>query len=181
MQSLALNNNTGFSRSVLIFENQQKVKSHGINHDEIRAAVRAWSSNCRSREFVAAQIADEWRANGGEGLDIPIDPYIQMQKIFRWLDGDTKYAVENIRQLTPAIMSVLPLEFRGRLATEDSFMARLAAAEREIAEAKQAVMLNAPEHQKLKEVSEGIASLFKLMPDQVGPLMSMVNSMLGVM
>ena len=54
-------------------------------------------------------------------------------------------------------------------------------AEKELAEAKQAVLLDAPEHQKLKEVSEGIASLFRLMPEQVGPLMTMVTSMLGVM
>ena len=32
----------------------------------------------------------------------------------------------------------------------------------------------------MKEVSEGIASLFRLMPEQVGPLMTMVTSMLGV-
>ncbi|MDW1424079.1 toxin YdaT family protein, partial [Klebsiella pneumoniae] len=44
-----------------------------------------------------------------------------------------------------------------------------------------AVMLNAPEHQKLKEVSEGIASLFRLMPEQTGTLMTIVSSMLGVM
>ncbi|VAK39555.1 regulatory protein CII [Enterobacter hormaechei] len=60
-------------------------------------------------------------------------------------------------------------------------MSRLAEAEKELAEAKQAVLLDAPEHQKLKEVSEGIASLFRLMPEQVGPLMTMVTSMLGVM
>ena len=42
------------------------------------------------------------------------------------------------------------------------------------------MLLDAPEHQKLKEVSEGIASLFRLMPEQVGPLMTMVTSMLGV-
>jgi len=52
---------------------------------------------------------------------------------------------------------------------------------KECAEAKQAVLMKAPEHQKLKEVSEGIASLFRLMPEQVGPLMTMVTSMLGVM
>lgn len=57
----------------------------------------------------------------------------------------------------------------------------IADAMKECAEAKQAVLLGVPEHQKLKEVSEGIASLFRLMPEQVGPLMTMVTSMLGVM
>jgi len=50
---------------------------------------------------------------------------------------------------------------------------------KECAEAKQAVLLNVPEHQKLKEVSEGIASLFRLMPEQTGSLMTIVTSMLG--
>lgn len=85
-----------------------------------------------------------------------------------------------MRQLTPAIMAVLPVEYRTRLIGADCKMSRLAEAEKELAEAKQAVLLDAPEHQKLKEVSEGIASLFRLMPEQAGPLMTMVTSMLGV-
>lgn len=104
-----------------------------------------------------------------------------MQKVFRWIDGDTEYATNNIRQLAPAIMSVLPLEYRNRLAPQNDTMSLIASAMKECAEAKQAVLLDAPEHQKLKEVSEGIASLFRLMPEQVGPLMTMVTSMLGVM
>ncbi len=35
-------------------------------------------------------------------------------------------------------------------------MTRLAEMEKELSEAKQAVILNAPRHQKLKEMSEGI-------------------------
>ena len=42
---------------------------------------------------------------------------------------------------------------------------------KEVAEAKRAVMLDAPRHQKLKEMSEGIAALFRLEPDLAGPLM----------
>lgn len=102
---------------------------------------------------------------------------------FRFLDNrfDSEQYRENVRQLTPAIMAVLPVEYRTRLIGADCKMSRLAEAEKELAEAKQAVLLDAPEHQKLKEVSEGIASLFRLMPEQVGPLMTMVTSMLGVM
>ncbi|MEI4895706.1 toxin YdaT family protein, partial [Klebsiella pneumoniae] len=74
-----------------------------------------------------------------------------------------------------------PLEFRHRLMPQDDILSRLSSAMKECAEAKQAVMLNAPEHQKLKEVSEGIASLFRLMPEQTGALMTIVSSMLGVM
>lgn len=94
---------------------------------------------------------------------------------------DSEQYRENVRQLTPAIMAVLPVEYRTRLIGSDCKMSRTAEAEKELAEAKQAVLLDAPEHQKLKEVSEGIASLFRLMPEQVGPLMTMVTSMLGVM
>lgn len=181
MRSLPYQHNNGFRQNVLIFENQRETKSGGINHKEIRSAVRAWASTCRSREFVAAQIVKEWHANGGKGLDIPTDPYLQMQKIFRWIDSDTKYSTENIRLLTPAILSVLPLEFRGRLVGEDDFMTRIAAMEKEISEAKQAVMLNAPRHQKLKEMSEGIVSMFRVEPDLAGPLVAMVTTMLGAL
>lgn len=44
---------------------------------------------------------------------------------------------------------------------------------------KQAVILNAPRHQKLKEISEGIVSMFRVDPDLAGPLMAMVTTMLG--
>lgn len=43
-------------------------------------------------------------------------------------------------------------------------MARLAEMEKELSEAKQAVILNAPRHQKLKEMSEGIVSMFRVDP-----------------
>ncbi|MGQ0422865.1 toxin YdaT family protein, partial [Bacillus sp. HC-Mk] len=72
---------------------------------------------------------------------------------------DSEQYRENVRQLTPAIMSVLPLEYRNRLAPQNDTMSLIASAMKECAEAKQAVLLDAPEHQKLKEVSEGIASL----------------------
>ncbi|HDC4550339.1 toxin YdaT family protein [Enterobacter hormaechei] len=181
MHSLAYQQGNKFSPTTMIYQNRREPESSAFNIDGIRAAVRAWAADCRSREFVAALIVEEWRATGGTGLDIPTDSHRQMQKVFRWIDGDTEYAANNIRQLTPAIMAVLPVEYRTRLIGADCKMSRLAEAEKELAEAKQAVLLDAPEHQKLKEVSEGIASLFRLMPEQVGPLMTMVTSMLGGM
>ncbi|MGM8597896.1 toxin YdaT family protein [Enterobacter hormaechei] len=181
MHSLAYQQGNKFSPTAMIYQNRREPDSKALNIDGIRAAVRAWAANCRSREFVAALIVEEWRATGGTGLDIPTDSHRQMQKVFRWIDGDTEYAANNIRQLAPAIMAVLPVEYRTRLIGADCKMSRLAEAEKELAEAKQAVLLDAPEHQKLKEVSEGIASLFRLMPEQVWPLMTMVTSMLGVM
>jgi hypothetical protein len=80
---------------------------------------------------------------GGAGLDIPTDSHRQMQKVFRWIDGDTEYAANNIRQLAPAIMSVLPLEYRNRLAPQNDTMSLIASAMKECAEAKQAVLLDA--------------------------------------
>ncbi|MDQ6590065.1 MULTISPECIES: toxin YdaT family protein [Enterobacter cloacae complex] len=181
MHSLAYQQSNKFSPTAMIYQNRREPDSAVLNIDGIRAAVRAWAADCRSREFVAALIVEEWRATGGTGLDIPTDSHRQMQKVFRWIDGDTEYAANNILQLAPAIMAVLPVEYRTRLIGADCKMSRLAEAEKELAEAKQAVLLDAPEHQKLKEVSEGIASLFRIMPEQVGPLMTMVTSMLGVM
>lgn len=152
------------------------------DHDAIRSAVRAWAA-AEGQDVVSAHIIDEWRQQGGEEIAFPDDISRARQKLFRYLDNpaESERYRENVRQLTPAIMAVLPLEFRHRLMPQDDILSRLSSAMKECAEAKQAVMLNAPEHQKLKEVSEGIASLFRLMPEQAGALMTMVSSMLGVM
>lgn len=177
MHSISLQQTTGFQPTRLIKLNHQTADEHA----KIRDAVRAWSASLDNHDVVAGLIVEEWERQGGAGLDLPADLSRKRQKLFRWLDGDTDYARENIRLLTPAIMAVLPLEFRHRLMPQDDILSRLSSAMKECAEAKQAVMLNAPEHQKLKEVSEGIASLFRLMPEQTGALMTIVSSMLGVM
>lgn len=178
MHALHFQKNTGASSPRLINRNQ--FGGH-VTHDQIRAVIRAWSASLDNQDVVAALVIEEWESQGGRGLDFPDDLSRRRQKLFRWLDGETEYARENIRKLTPAILAVLPLEFRNRLMPQDDALLRLASAIKECAEAKQAVMLNAPEHQKLKEVSEGITSLFRLMPEQAGVLMSMVTSMLGGM
>ncbi|WDQ09600.1 toxin YdaT domain-containing protein [Klebsiella grimontii] len=178
MHALHFQQNTGANSSKLINRNQS---GGHVTHDQIRAVIRAWSASLDNQDVVAALVIEEWESQGGTGLDFPDDLSRRRQKLFRWLDGETEYARENIRKLTPAILAVLPLEFRRRLIPQDDALSRLASAIKECAEAKQAVMLNAPEHQKLKEVSEGIASLFRLMPEQTGALMTIVSSMLGVM
>lgn len=177
MQSLAYQQNTGFSQAAMINHTQAK---QDASHDAIRDAVRAWSAS-EGQDVVAALIVEEWHQQGGEGISFPDDLARQRQKLFRFLDNrfDSDEYRQRVQQLTPAIMAVLPLEFRARLVGEDDVMSRIASAMKECAEAKQAVLLGAPEHQKLKEVSEGIASLFRLMPEQVGPLMTIVTSMLG--
>ncbi|WP_316502030.1 toxin YdaT domain-containing protein [Klebsiella aerogenes] len=180
MQSLTYQHNTGFVPAAMINRAQSK-QDH--DHELIRDAVRAWASAIDNQDVVSALIINEYREQGGDAISFPDDISRARQKLFRFLDNrfDSDQYRENVRQLTPAIMAVLPLEFRTKLAPQNDTMSLIASAMKECAEAKQAVLLNAPEHQKLKEVSEGIASLFRLMPEQVGPLMTMVTSMLGVM
>lgn len=178
MHSISFQQNTGFPPAAMINRNQSDPAD---KHDQIRAAVRAWSASLDNQDVVAGIIVEEWERQGGTGLDFPDDLSRKRQKLFRWLDSDTGYARENIRQLTPAILAVLPLEYRHRLLPEDSFMSRLARLEKETSEAKVAVVMNAPRHQKLKELSEGIVEMFRVDPDLTAPLMAMVTSMLGVM
>ena len=180
MQSLTYQHNTGFVPAAMINRAQPK-QDH--DHDLIRDAVRAWASAIDNQDVVSALIINEYREQGGDSISFPDDISRARQTLFRFLDNrfDSDQYRENVRQLTPAIMAVLPLEFRTKLAPQNDTMSLIASAMKECAEAKQAVLLNAPEHQKLKEVSEGIASLFRLMPEQVGPLMTMVTSMLEVM
>uniref|UniRef100_UPI003A97074C toxin YdaT family protein n=1 Tax=Escherichia coli TaxID=562 RepID=UPI003A97074C len=74
---------------------------------------------------------------------------------------------------------ILFTSFSGSLVSRIPGAVQLAEMEKELSEAKQAVILNAPRHQKLKEMSEGIVSMFRVDPDLAGPLMAMVTTMLG--
>lgn len=179
MQSLTYQHNTGLHPGVMINRAQSKPAP---NHDQIRDAVRSWAADIDNQDVVSALIISEYQGQGGT-ITFPDDISRARQKLFRFLDNrfDSEGYRENVRLMTPAIMSVLPLKYRTKLAPESDMLSLVASAMKECAEAKQAVLLNAPEHQKMKEVSEGIASLFRLMPEQVGPLMTMVTSMLGVM
>lgn len=180
MQTLTFQNDSDIPRAGMINRAQPRLAP---DHEKIRDAVRAWSSSLDNQDVVSALIINEYREQGGTVISFPDDISRARQKLFRFLDNrfDSEQYRENVRQLAPAIMAVLPLEFRARLAPQNDTMSLIASAMKECAEAKQAVLLGAPEHQKLKEVSEGIASLFRLMPEQVGPLMTMVTSMLGAM
>lgn len=178
MHTLTFQQSTSFTQTAMINRAQpaDAIPSPG----DIRDAVRAWAA-VAGQDVVAAHIVDQWRNCGGEGIEFPADISRARQKLFRWLDNrfDTDDCRERVRQLTPAILAVLPLEHRSALVGGDCKLTRLAHAEKEVAEAKRAVLLDAPRHQKLKEVSEGIAALFRLEPDLAGPLMAMVTTMLG--
>ncbi|MGG8130082.1 toxin YdaT domain-containing protein [Klebsiella aerogenes] len=180
MQSLTYHHNTGFVPAAMINRAQSK-QEH--DHDLIRDAVRAWASDIDNQDVVSALIINEYREQGGNSISFPDDISRARQKLFRFLDNrfDSDQYRENVRQLTPAIMAVLPLEYRHRLLPEDSFMSRFARLEKETSEAKVAVAMNAPRHQKLKELSEGIVEMFRVDPELTAPLMAMVTSMLGIM
>lgn len=180
MHSLAYQHNTGIHPGAMINRAQAKAAP---GHDKIRDAVRAWSSSLDNQDVVSALIINEYREQGGTAISFPDDISRARQKLFRFLDNrfDSDQYRENVRELTPAILAVLPLEYRHRLLPEDSFMSRLARLEKETSEAKVAVVMNAPRHQKLKELSEGIVEMFRVDPDLTAPLMAMVTSMLGVM
>ncbi|HDS9489838.1 TPA: regulator [Escherichia coli] len=171
MQPLTYQQTSGFSPTAVINRSQTKQVP---GHEKIRDAVRAWSA-VDNQDVVATLIVNEYLEQGGGTIDFPDDVSRARQK--HKFDSE-KYR-NNVRELTPAILAVLPLEYRGYLVEQDSFMARLAEMEKELSEAKQAVILNAPRHQKLKEISEGIVSMFRVDPDLAGPLMAMVTTMLG--
>lgn len=177
MQTLSFQQNTGFNTGALIKRNQLRES----DHDAIRSAVRAWAAT-EGQDVVSAHIIDEWRQQGGEEIAFPDDISRARQKLFRYLDNpaDSERYREYVRLLTPAIMAVLPLEYRHRLLPEDSFMSRLARLEKETSEAKVAVAMGAPRHQKLKELSEGIVEMFRIDPELTAPLVAIVTSMLGV-
>lgn len=161
MQSLTFHQDTSFSTKPLINRYQP---AQSVSPEKIRDAVRAWAMSINNQDVVAGLIVEEWERQGGGALDFPEDLSRRRQKLFRWLDGTTMAAQRNIELLTPAITAVLPLEFRGRLAPQDDFMTRYAAMEKEVSEAKQALMLRAPQHQMVKEVREGIEHLLGLLP-----------------
>ncbi len=177
MQIMSFQQNTGFKTGALIKRNQPRV----TEHDNIRSAVRAWAA-AAGQDVVSAYIVEEWRQQGGEEIAFPDDISRARQKLFRYLDNpaESERYREYVRLLTPAIMAVLPLEYRHRLLPEESFMSRLARLEKETSEAKVAVAMGAPRHQKLKELSEGIVEMFRIDPELTAPLMAIVTSMLGV-
>ncbi|ENB7446314.1 hypothetical protein FPV33_10440 [Klebsiella aerogenes] len=178
MHTLSFQQSTGFNAGALIKRYQPIV----AEHDNIRSAVRAWAA-AEGQDVVSAYIVEEWRQQGGEEIAFPDDISRARQKLFRYLDNpaESERYREYVRLLTPAIMAVLPLEYRHRLLPEESFMSRLARLEKETSEAKVAVAMGAPRHQKLKELSEGIVEMFRVDPELTAPLMAIVTSMLGVL
>ena len=97
-----------------------------------------------------------------EGWDLQCNQFVQVQAVEFMNSYDLEKHIQGIQQ-----------------AYKEKCELMLAEMEKELSEAKQAVILNAPRHQKLKEISEGIVSMFRVDPDLAGPLMAMVTTMLG--
>lgn len=111
MQPLTYQQTSGFSPTAVINRSQTKQVP---GHEKIRDAVRAWSAE-DNQDVVAALIVNEYRAQGGGTIDFPDDVSRARQKLFRFLDNkfDSEKYRNNVRELTPAILAVLPLEYRG--------------------------------------------------------------------
>ncbi|ELK1247700.1 TPA: hypothetical protein MNC23_002264 [Citrobacter freundii] len=187
MHSLTYQENNGFTASPLI-SNYQGVPRNTNKLNRIREAVRAWqrATPGQAQVHISQLVAKEWLSRGGRGLLLAGSEHNTKQNFFRMINDPGPKNDKNLMALIPVITDVMAIdnELVARqfgLVSGKTKEELIADAMKECAEAKQAVLLGAPEHQKLKEVSEGIASLFRLMPEQVGPLMTMVTSMLGVM
>lgn len=182
MQTLSFQQNTRAPTERLTFQFQQDERdSQKIDHRAICSAVRAWAA-AEGRVAVAMAIKEAVEEAGLVGIDTRCNADVWNVKLFRWLDNKEKSSVyrSNVEQLEPVILSVLPLAYRDRVVKSDCASVRIAAAVKEDAEAIQAVILRAPKHERLKEISESIVARFYLDgPDSVAPLMAMVTTMLG--
>ena len=107
MQPLPYQQTSGFSPTAVINRSQTKQVP---GHEKIRDAVRAWSA-VDNQDVVATLIVNEYREQGGGTIDFPDDVSRARQKLFRFLDNkfDSEKYRNNVRELTPAILAVLPL------------------------------------------------------------------------
>ncbi|MGF2440019.1 toxin YdaT family protein [Enterobacter ludwigii] len=183
MQTLSFQENNRAPTERLIFNCHQEANAkQSVDHLAICSAVRAWAA-AEGRLVAALQIKESAEELHLKGVDLTGQPEVWNVKLFRWLDNkeDSASYRKNVEQLVPAIMSVLPLRYRDRVVKNDSFAYRMARLEKEVSEAKQALMLDAPKKEKLKELGEGIFEMFRVDPDLTAPLLAMVTTMLGAM
>lgn len=187
MHSLAYQQNSGFQTSQLISAYQEVPRNNG-KLIRIREAVIAWQKATpgKAQVYISQLVAAEWISRGGRGLLLAGSEHNTKQNFFRMINEPGPKNDKGLMQLIPVIIDVMARD-NERIAREFGLVTGktkdelLADAMKECSEASRSVLLNEPEHQKLKEVSEGIASLFRLIPEQVGPLISMVNSKLEAM
>jgi hypothetical protein len=153
-------------------------KHPDVTHEKLRRAVRAWAAGWRSKEAVAAEIVTAWRQMDGEDFGFHESHSRNAQKIFRWIDGDSPRYRRYITALAPAILDVLPLEFRTDVIEPDDRLVRVAVVTKECADASRASLLGAPIRELEKEIRDAIESLVRLAPpDRQGPVMASAAAM----
>ena len=170
MQTVSFQQSSRASSNRLIFPcHQSESAERDIDHRDICSAVRAWAA-AEGRVAVALQIQEAAEELQPDGVDFSGQADVWNVKLFRWLDNkeDSASYRRNI-------------EHRDRVVKNDSFAHRMARLEKEVSEAKQALMLDAPKKEKLKELGEGIFEMFRVDPDLTAPLLAMVTTMLGAM
>ena len=183
MQTVSFQQSSRASSNRLIFPcHQSEPAAQDVEHRNVCSAVRAWAA-AEGRIAVALQIQDAAEELQLNGVDFSGQADVWNVKLFRWLGNkqDSASSRKNVEQLMPAIMSVLPLQYRDRVVKNDTFAFRMARLEKEVSEAKQALMLDAPKKEKLKELGEGIFEMFRVDPDLTASLLAMVTTMLGAM
>jgi len=182
MQTLSFQQNNRAPSERLKFQYQlSEPDSRPADHRAICSAVRAWAA-AEGRVAVAMIIKEAAEEAALTSIDMSGNADVWNVKLFRWLDNHEKSPAyrSNVEQLAPVIISVLPLAYRDRVVKHDCFAVRIARSVKEDAEAIQAVVLRAPRHERLKEISESIVAKLNLDgPDSVAPIMAMVTTMLG--
>lgn len=182
MQTLSFQQNNRAPSEHLKFQYQHsEAEGQPVDHRAICSAVRAWAA-AEGRVAVALAIKEAAEQAELDSIDMTGSADVWNVKLFRWLDNHEKSPAyrANVEQLAPVIISVLPLAYRDRVIKHDCFAVRVARSVKEDAEAIQAVVLKAPRHERMKEISESIvAKLYLDGPDSVAPIMAMVTTMLG--
>ncbi|EHK8991115.1 regulator [Escherichia coli] len=159
------------------------MKSHFHNddeHEKIRRAVRTWAHYIANQEVVANVIITEWFRIDGKTLSWPDSWANRRQKFFRWLDNDSEQARANIQRLKPAILAVLPTEYRKYiLEKHEMIRVTLSDSMRTCGEAHRAVIMAAPNAQKVDAIAEAIAVLLDLSGELEGEVRKKVRDLRG--
>ncbi|WP_410015838.1 toxin YdaT family protein [Sodalis sp. C49] len=147
-----------------------------ISHQAIRAEIEAWAAE-RGQEYVAIEVCKCFFSLGLDRGSVRLCPvadeagnadwkaiHNNRQQIFRWIRGDSNIARKKMAILLPAIREALPAERRARLEGNRSMHYLVSVANKEVAEAISAVLLQANNNERYREITEAIMALKELLP-----------------
>ncbi|MFC0225647.1 toxin YdaT family protein [Serratia aquatilis] len=137
-----------------------------ITHEDVCIELRGWAAET-NQEIVAAEIAQVYQLQGGGPLlgrpDTSNAVHNNKQRIFRWVDADTKAAREKIQRLLPAILIAMPAERRARLTDPKSVNYLTSKALQDVTTAVTALLLGCSEvTQKLTRAVDSIQALLPI-------------------